>query len=102
MQSELGQLATVLNVTFGRLGEALGRQIQFTSDASHELRTPVAAILADCQFSLKRERSPERYLETIEVCHESAQHMRSLIENLRDLTTQRKRSGKRADFPPPQ
>ena len=85
VQSELGKLATVLNVTFGRLGEALGRQIQFTSDASHELRTPVAAILADCQFSLKRERSPERYLETIEVCHESAQHMRSLIENLRDL-----------------
>ena len=85
VQSELGKLATVLNVTFGRLGEALGRQIQFTSDASHELRTPVAAILADCQFSLKRERSPERYRETIEVCHESAQHMRSLIENLRDL-----------------
>jgi len=45
----------------------------------------VAAILADCQFSLKRERSVERYRETIEVCHESAQHMRSLIEDLRDL-----------------
>lgn len=85
VQSELGQMADVLNRTFGRLGEALKRQIQFTSDASHELRTPVAAILADCQFSLKRERSPERYRETIEVCHESAQHMRHLIEDLRDL-----------------
>ncbi|WOO39439.1 sensor histidine kinase [Rubellicoccus peritrichatus] len=85
VRSELGQLADVLNRTFGRLGEALKRQIQFTSDASHELRTPVAAILADCQFSLKRERSPERYRETIEVCHESAQHMRSLIEDLREL-----------------
>lgn len=85
LKSELGQLATVLNRTFGRLGDALGRQIQFTSDASHELRTPVAAILADCQFSLKRARSSERYLETIEICHESAQHMRSLIEDLRDL-----------------
>lgn len=85
VRSELGTLANVLNTTFGRLGEALTRQIQFTSDASHELRTPVAAILADCQFSLKRQRSPERYRETIEVCHESAQHMRSLIEDLRDL-----------------
>lgn len=85
VESELGHLAGVLNTTFGRLGTALTRQIQFTSDASHELRTPVAAILADCQFSLKRERSPERYRETIEVCHESAQHMRSLIEDLRDL-----------------
>lgn len=85
VRSELGQLAKVLNITFARLSDALKRQIQFTSDASHELRTPVAAILADCQFSLKRERSAERYRETIEVCHESAQHMRSLIENLRDL-----------------
>jgi heavy metal sensor kinase len=85
VRDELGQLADVLNITFARLGDALKRQIQFTSDASHELRTPVAAILADCQFSLKRERSAERYRETIEVCHESAQHMRALIEDLREL-----------------
>ncbi|MGE9294920.1 MAG: HAMP domain-containing protein, partial [Puniceicoccales bacterium] len=73
VRSELGELAGVLNQTFGRLSDAVKRQIQFTSDASHELRTPVAAILAECQFSLKRERTPERYRETIEVCHESAQ-----------------------------
>ncbi len=81
-RSELGQLAKILNTTFARLQETLQRQVRFTADASHELRTPVAAILADCQFSLKRPRSTERYLETIEVCHESAQHMRSLIERL--------------------
>ncbi|MBK1881247.1 HAMP domain-containing histidine kinase [Luteolibacter pohnpeiensis] len=81
-RSELGQLAVVLNKTFSRLEAAVQRQVQFTADASHELRTPVAAILADCQYSLKRERPPERYLETIEVCHESAQHMKSLIESL--------------------
>ncbi|WP_269522891.1 sensor histidine kinase [Coraliomargarita parva] len=85
VRSELGQLADILNRTFARLASALQRQIQFTSDASHELRTPVAAILADCQYSLKRERSPERYRETIEICHESAQHMRELIEGLREL-----------------
>jgi heavy metal sensor kinase len=81
-RSELGELARVLNETFARLQEALQRQVRFTADASHELRTPVAAILADCQFALKRPREIERYRETIEVCHESAQHMRSLIERL--------------------
>jgi two-component system OmpR family sensor kinase len=81
-RSELDQLATVLNRTFDRLAEALARQVRFTADASHELRTPVAAIVADCQFSLKKERSAERYRETIEVCHESAQHMKGLIERL--------------------
>jgi two-component system, OmpR family, sensor kinase len=81
-RSELGQLAQILNSTFDRLADVLKRQVRFTADASHELRTPVAAILADCQFSLKKERSPERYRETIEVCHESAQHMRVLIDRL--------------------
>lgn len=81
-RSELGQLARILNGTFDRLSGALQRQMQFTADASHELRTPIAAIVADCQFSLKKERPPERYRETIEVCHESAQHMRLLIERL--------------------
>jgi heavy metal sensor kinase len=80
--SELGLLAEVLNNTFARLQDAIQRQVRFTADASHELRTPVAAILADCQFALKRPRPIERYRETIEVCHESAQHMRSLIERL--------------------
>lgn len=83
--SELGQLATVLNQTFARLEDVLQRQVRFTADASHELRTPVAAIIADCQFSLKRPREVERYRETIEVCHESAQFMRGLIERLRLL-----------------
>jgi heavy metal sensor kinase len=80
--SELGQLAAVLNQTFARLEDVLQRQVRFTADASHELRTPVASIIADCQFSLKRPRDAERYRETIEVCHENAQFMRGLIERL--------------------
>ncbi len=80
--AELDQLAAVLNQTFARLEDVLQRQVRFTADASHELRTPVAAILADCQFSLKRPRDAARYRETIEVCHESAQFMRGLIERL--------------------
>lgn len=38
--SELGDLARVLNDTFGRLQASFARQAQFTADASHELRTP--------------------------------------------------------------
>jgi two-component system OmpR family sensor kinase len=82
---ELTAMARLLNTTFARLETALKRQVRFTADASHELRTPVAAILADCQFSLKKERPPERYRETIEVCHEAALHMRDLIEDLGQL-----------------
>ncbi len=84
-RSELGQLAEVLNNSFQQVEETLQKQVQFTADASHELRTPVAAIIADCQFSLKRERELARYLETIEVAHSSAQHMKQIIEQLSQL-----------------
>ena len=79
---ELRGLSEVLNQTFDRLSASLQRQIRFTADASHELRTPLAAILADCEFSLHKPRGTERYLETIEVCQESARHMGKLVERL--------------------
>ena len=79
---ELLGLSEVLNQTFDRLSDALQRQIRFTADASHELRTPLAAILADCEFALHKPRPAERYIETIEVCQESARHMTKLVERL--------------------
>src|ERR1051325_5226285 len=55
-ESELGQLIAVLNSTFARLDAAFAQQKQFTSDASHELRTPVSVILTQTQSVLARER----------------------------------------------
>jgi heavy metal sensor kinase len=84
-KSELGQLASVLNSTFGRLESAFTQQQQFTSDAAHELRTPVSVMLTQAQTSLTRERSAAEYRETVEACQRSAQRMRRLIESLLEL-----------------
>jgi signal transduction histidine kinase len=46
-RDELGALASVLDASFAELEEALERQRRFGADASHELRTPVAAIRAN-------------------------------------------------------
>lgn len=80
--SELDQLSRVLNRTFDRLHGTLERQKQFTADASHELRTPVTILLSETQRILKRERTPEEYRAMIQTCHETARHMRELIETL--------------------
>ncbi len=80
--NELGQLAGVLNSTFARLEAAFLRQQQFTADASHELRTPIAVILSQTQATLARERTPGDYRETIEACQRAAQRMRTLTESL--------------------
>ena len=39
---ELDQLSATLNAMFARLEDSFRRITQFTADASHELRTPVA------------------------------------------------------------
>jgi len=84
-ESELGQLAGVLNATFGRLETAFAQQQQFTSDAAHELRTPVSVLLTQTQGTLNRERSAAEYRETVEACQRAAQRMRRLIESLLEL-----------------
>lgn len=89
--SELGQLAHVLNATFARLQTAFDRQVQFTADASHELRTPVSVVLTQTQTALNRDRSAAEYRESLAACHRAAQRMRQLIESL--LTLARLDSG---------
>jgi heavy metal sensor kinase len=84
-ESELGQLAAVLNSTFARLESAFAQQKQFASDAAHELRTPVAVILTQTQTALNRERDAASYKETVEACQRAAQRMRKLIKALLEL-----------------
>jgi len=81
-ESELGQLAAVLNSTFARLESAFAQQKQFASDAAHELRTPVSVILTQTQTVLNRERDAASYKQTVEACQRAAQRMRKLIESL--------------------
>lgn len=48
-QDEIAQLARTANETLDRLERAVGRQRQFASDASHELRTPIAGLRANLE-----------------------------------------------------
>jgi two-component system, OmpR family, sensor kinase len=83
--SELGQLAGVLNQTFGRLQEAFERQTQFTADASHELRTPISVVLAQTQMALSKPREEKAYREALSSCQRAALRMKSLIDQLLTL-----------------
>jgi two-component system, OmpR family, sensor kinase len=83
--SELGQLVNLLNSTFSRLDAAFAQQKQFTADAAHELRTPLAVIISETQTALARPRTSEEYRETVEACLETAQRMRALTHSLLEL-----------------
>ena len=79
---ELTRLSTVFNTMLDRLHNAFQRQIRFTADASHELRTPVAVILSQAEHTLSRPRSPEDYCSALDTCLRAARRMKRLVDDL--------------------
>lgn len=83
---ELASLAQTLNNSFTHLDNALEAQIRFSADASHELRTPIAVIMAQTQAALKRDRSTEEYKTILQACLRAGQRMKSMADSLLELT----------------
>ncbi len=83
---EVSRLAYAFDHMFGRLEQSFEAEKQFTSDASHELRTPTAVILAQCNYAAKHADTLSEYREAIEVIERQAQKMSLLIERLLDIT----------------
>ena len=96
---ELSHLAQVLNQMFERLQESFLRQARFTADASHELRTPTAVIVAQAELALAKRRSPEEYEEALRACYRAGQRMDSLVNGL--LTLARIDAGQPENHPEP-
>ena len=84
-ESEIGQLATVLNQSFDQVEKSFDQQVRFTADASHELRTPLSVILTQIQLALSRDRTAEEYRATLETCERAAERMRTLVNQLLEL-----------------
>ena len=83
---EVGKMAKVFNRMFDRLEQSFETERQFTSDASHELRTPTSVILAQTEYTLEKDRSPEEYKEALEVVQKQSQRMNTLIGDMLDYT----------------
>lgn len=85
-RDELSELAVVFNEMIGRLDSSFEAERRFTSDASHELRTPTAVIAAQCEYILEKERTNEQYKEALEVVQRQSSRMRGLINDMLDYT----------------
>lgn len=79
---ELQRLSETLNSMLERLQAAFKQIIQFTADASHELRTPVAVMRTRTELSLRKLRSAEEYRETVAQVHSELEKTSELVERL--------------------
>ncbi len=83
---DITSLAENFNKMFSRLRASFEAQRHFTCDASHELRTPVAVVLAESEYQLGEEGHSEEVRESFETIYKQALSMQKLISQLLNFT----------------
>ncbi len=89
---ELSQLAGAFNGMIQRLDEAFEAERQFASDASHELRTPMAVILAQCDEAMDADLSPEEYRQALRVIRRQGRRMNRMIAGMLECMRMERKS----------
>jgi len=84
-RDELRRLTETLNAMLNRIEGAFQKITQFTADASHDLRTPVAVIRGTAEIALRRPRQAEEYKEALARILDTSLQTSELLENLLTL-----------------
>ncbi len=79
---ELDRLAETLNEMMDRIEKTTRAIQEFSSDVSHELKTPLAIIRGEIDLALRRSRSPEDLMRTLRVIEEEVDELIRLVEDL--------------------
>ena len=79
---EVKSLVTALNGALGRLSEAYEIQKTFTTNAAHDLRTPLSAIRAQCEVAFRRERSAGELNSILISIDKVSKRLGALVEKL--------------------
>jgi len=79
---ELDQLAATLNEMLDRIQHHVMQLRQFTADASHEFRSPLAALRGTAEVALTRERSADELRGVIERFTEQFDRLTRVAEDL--------------------
>ena len=87
LSEELAPIHARLTQTLDLLRRAFSREKQAVADISHELRTPIAALMATIDVSLRKPRTPEQYREALEECRLISKQLSQLVERIMTLAT---------------
>lgn len=81
-RDELEELSRAFNGLLDRLQESFERQRRFTGDASHQLRTPLTAMLGQIEVALRKDRPVEDYHRVLDSLQRQGHHLKRIIEGL--------------------
>ena len=83
---EVGRLAQTFDEMIGRLDDAFRHQRQFTSDASHEPRTPLTIMKGPIDVALQKQRGPKEYRQVLQAVNDEVDRLIHLAGSLLTLT----------------
>jgi two-component system, OmpR family, sensor kinase len=96
---ELAPIGAKLNDMLARLETAFAQRRQFIADASHELRTPVAALVTALEVALRRKRDVAEYARVLEQTLTDARLLNQLVVTLVEQARS-ERFGENPEFGP--
>ncbi|AMV24335.1 Sensor kinase CusS [Gemmata sp. SH-PL17] len=79
---EIANLTSAFNGLLDRLMEAFERERRFAGEASHQLRTPLTALIGQIEVARRRDRPPQEYQRVLGAVLEQAGRLRRVIEAL--------------------
>lgn len=79
---EIAILAQANNRMLDRMEQTFLTQEQFTSDVAHELRTPVAVVMAQCEYAKDKVTSKDEFEEVLDVVYRQSKKINTIITQL--------------------
>lgn len=81
-KDEIGELQQTFNNMLDRLEASFATQNNFVSNASHELNTPLTAIIGQAEVTLAKQRTPAEYEEVLEIILSKAERLHEITKSL--------------------
>lgn len=86
VKGELQRLAETFNGMLDTIESTIEEEKQFTADASHELRTPIAVVIAESEYGVMDDVTDEERKEALEVILEQGNKMSLLVSQLLNMS----------------
>ena len=82
---ELAELSSTFNNMLDRLETSFEIQSNFVSNASHELKNPLTAILGEVEVALRKQRTVDEYIASLNTIEKESNRLEILVKCLLEL-----------------